>query len=82
MAKQRIIKIPKIVSITCPNCKKICKRKVPDDQSSPQVFDCDKCNTQTRTPITSCCIICAFTNKKCPYSLKQKAKRKGLEIRN
>ena len=78
--KKQFIKIPEVASIKCPACGAKSKRKVPSD-SSPQYFDCDKCNARTQTPITSCCIICAFTGKKCIPSLKMEAKIKGLEMR-
>ena len=80
VSKKRIIKIPKVVSIKCLHCSVISKRKVPLD-SSPQLFICDKCNREMRTPITSCCVICAFSGKKCAPSLIMEAKVKGLEIR-
>ena len=80
MARKRVIKIPKLASIKCLHCGEISKRKVPMD-SSPQYFDCDKCGQRTQTPITSCCIICAFTGKKCAPSLLMEARAKGLEIK-
>jgi hypothetical protein len=79
-AKKRIIKLPKNAKIKCPNCGAISLRKVPID-SSPMYFDCDKCKQRANTPITSCCIICAFTKKKCAPSLIMYAKAKGLELR-
>jgi transcription elongation factor Elf1 len=78
--KKRVIRIPEQATIKCIHCGKKSRRKVPID-SSPQYFDCDKCGQRTQAPITSCCIICAFTNKKCAPALLLEAKSKGLEIR-
>lgn len=80
MGKKKILRISKIASIKCPNCSVISRRKVPDD-SSPGFFDCDKCNNRLIAPVTQCCIICAFTNKRCVPSLKMQARIKGLELR-
>lgn len=78
--KKRFINIPKTAKIKCPACSKIRVRKVPID-SSPQYFECDKCGGRVQTPITSCCIICAFTNKKCVPSTLIEARAKNLEVR-
>jgi len=78
--KKQYLKIPKIAEMKCPNCSAVSRRKVPLD-ASPQFFDCDKCNAHIQTPVTSCCIICAFTDKKCIPSLKMEAKIKNLEVR-
>jgi len=78
--KKTYLKVPLHATIKCPHCSATSKRKVPED-SSPQYFDCDKCNTRTQTPITGCCIICAFTKKKCVPTLKMQARMKGLELR-
>ena len=79
MGRKRVIKIPKNAKIKCPNCNKISLRKVPEKES-PQYFDCDKCSKRTQAPITSCCIICAFTKTKCVPSLLLEAKSKNLKI--
>ncbi len=78
--KKQYIKIPKIVAITCRTCGKI-SRRAPPKNGSPQFFDCDKCGKRMTTPVVSCCIICAFSDKKCPAALIMEAKIKGLEIR-
>ncbi|MBS3089768.1 hypothetical protein J4461_02690 [Candidatus Pacearchaeota archaeon] len=75
--KKQFIKIPSLANIKCQHCGKKSRRKVPED-SSPPYFDCDKCGKRTSTPVTSCCIICAFTNTKCVPSLVMEAKSKGL----
>jgi len=79
--KKTFVKIPKTASIKCIHCGAVSKIKVPID-FSPQYFDCDKCGQRTQTPVTSCCIICAFTGKKCAPFLKMEANVKGLEVRN
>jgi len=63
MAKKKIQKIPKIVLLKCPHCLKKTKALVSKDHC-PQSFVCPKCNQTVVTPITQCCIICAFSNKK------------------
>ena len=78
--KKTFLKMPKLASIKCTNCQAVSKRKVPED-ASPQYFDCDKCQFRTKTPITGCCIICAFTGEKCIPALKMEARIKGLELR-
>jgi hypothetical protein len=80
MGRKKILRISKIASIKCVKCNAISRRKVPED-SSPGFFDCDKCNERINVPVTQCCVICAFTNKKCVPSLKMEAKIKGLELR-
>ncbi|MBM3232631.1 hypothetical protein FJZ18_00490 [Candidatus Pacearchaeota archaeon] len=78
--KKKYMKIPKVVFISCSNCGKRCKRRVPED-FSPGFFDCDNCSNRMNTPVSSCCIICAYTGKKCAPTLIMEAKIKGLEIR-
>jgi len=80
MAKKRIQKIPKSVLLKCPHCSKKTKALVSMD-NCPQSFVCPKCESLVTNPITQCCVICAFSNKKCPRTLYMEAKVKGLEIR-
>ena len=80
MGRKRVLTIPENAKIRCPNCNTVSLRKVPID-SSPQYFDCDKCGNHIKTPITSCCIICAFTNKKCVPTLLMQARAKNLEVK-
>lgn len=80
MAKKRIMKIPKTVLLQCPHCKAKSKALV-STENCPQSFECPKCKQHVQNPITQCCIICAFSNKKCPRSLYMEAKIKGLELR-
>lgn len=78
--RKSVMNIAKNAKIKCPNCSAISLRKIPID-SSPQYFDCDKCNNRIKTPITGCCIICAFTDKKCVPSSLMEARAKGLEVK-
>ncbi|MEK6893596.1 MAG: hypothetical protein AABX07_05340 [Nanoarchaeota archaeon] len=78
--KKTFIRIPKTAKIKCLHCAAISRRNVPLD-ASPQYFDCDKCGQRTLTPITQCCVICAFTKTKCALSLIMDAKIKCLDVR-
>jgi Zn ribbon nucleic-acid-binding protein len=80
MAKKRIQKIPKVASIKCPFCGKSSRVKL-SLENSLQFLDCPKCEGKISTPITQCCLVCAFSDKKCPQALLMEAKIKGLEIR-
>lgn len=80
MGRKRVLRIAKTAKIKCPKCSAISVRKVPED-SSPGYFDCDKCNSRINTPITQCCVICAYTNKKCVPALKMEAYRNKLEMK-
>ncbi|MEI6058195.1 MAG: hypothetical protein WCP89_00300 [archaeon] len=81
-AKKRIIKIPKRVTIKCPFCSNPNRLDVPEDKLINS-FECKNksCKQIIKTPITQCCIICAFSKTKCPYNLKVQARAKGLELR-
>ena len=81
MGRKRFIKLPEVATIMCRNCGQKSKRRVPED-ASPQYFDCDKCGQRMQTPINACCIICAFTKKKCVPSLIMEARAKSLTIKN
>ena len=78
--KKKIQKIPKNVMLKCPFCSEKSKAIV-DIENCPQKFTCPKCNEEVRNPLTSCCVICAFSGKKCPRTLLMEAKSKGLELR-
>jgi len=73
-------KIPKSVLLRCPNCGEKSKALV-SIENCPQKFTCPKCNLEVNNPTASCCVICAFSNKKCPRTLYMNAKVKGLEIK-
>ncbi len=73
-------KIPKRANIKCPHCSNINRINVPEDSLITSI-ECKKCKQTITTPIMKCCIICAFSNTKCPYNLKVGAKAKGLILR-
>jgi len=82
MAKKSVQKIPKTVILVCPFCKKGTTAKV-SIEYSPQKYMCPKCKQEVRTPLASCCVICAYSKSgtKCPRELYMKAKVKGWEIK-
>ena len=82
MARKRVMKIPKTLTLKCPSCFKNSRAMVSID-NSPQLFICPKCDNEIKTPITSCCVICAYDNKgrKCPRTSYMEARVKGLEMR-
>lgn len=79
-AKKRIQKIPKRVTVKCPKCSANMRLEVPLE-GIINSFECKSCKEKIITPISDCCIICAFSNKKCPLNLRIEAKAKNLELR-
>ena len=80
MAKKRFEKVPKNVMLNCPNCSGR-QRLAVSLESSPQNYICKNCEQEIQTPKTQCCVVCAFSGKRCPYSVKMNAFSKGLELR-
>ena len=80
MLRKKIQKIPKNVMLKCPHCSDRSKAIV-SIENCPQNFVCPKCLQEVRNPVTQCCVICAFSNKKCPRILFMEARVKGLELR-
>ncbi len=80
MAKKRIQKIPKNVMLKCPLCSAKSKAIV-STETSPQIYVCPKCLSEVRNPLTQCCVVCAFSGKKCPRTLFMEAKINGWELR-
>ncbi len=82
MAKKRIVRIPKSYTLKCPQCQKN-SRALASIENSPQGYQCPKCNKEIKTPITSCCVICAYDHKqrKCPRNYYMEARIKGLEMK-
>jgi len=78
--KKSIIKIAKSATIHCPFCDKKFRIDMPQDGIINKV-ECKKCKQEIRSPITKCCVICAFSDKPCSASSIMEAKIKGLEIR-
>jgi Zn ribbon nucleic-acid-binding protein len=81
MGRKRIIKIPKTAAIKCPLCGEKSRIAVPRE-GTVYFFECKKCKQRVETPPMRCCIICAFSTKKCISSLLAEARQKGLEIRD
>ena len=80
MARKKLVRIPRIATLKCPRCGKNQRVPVPED-SLLNFFNCNKCREKISTPISDCCVICAFSKKKCSQSLKMEAKIKNLEIK-
>jgi hypothetical protein len=80
MAKKRFIKIPKRIDVKCYDCDYINRLEVPENDTIHQ-FECKNCKKIIRAPVTQCCIICAFTDKKCSLNSKIEARAKGLMLR-
>ena len=81
MGRKRVVRIPKSASLKCPHCLKISRVKVPND-SSLFNFKCKKCKNDVETPESNCCIICAFSDKKCGAALRVEAGINGLTIKS
>jgi hypothetical protein len=80
--KKTVMKIPTSATLICPACKKA-TRAIVSIENSPQKYSCPKCKTEIKTPLTSCCVICAYnkTGKTCPRTMYMKARVAGLEIK-
>ena len=78
--QKRIAKLPKTVMLTCPQCSGKQRLEV-SLESSPQAYTCKHCEQEIKTPQAQCCVVCSFSQKKCPYSIKMSAFSKGLELR-
>ncbi len=79
MGRKRIIKIPKSVKIKCPECGK--NNSVKFAKEGVFKLECRGCGKMIETPIMQCCLICAFSGKKCYSQLMLEAKQKNLEVR-
>jgi hypothetical protein len=79
--KKSTVKIAKIATVRCPQCGKNSRLDVPSDRIVSS-FECKHCKQKILTPPAYCCIICAFSKKKCTPSQMMEAKIKGLEIKH
>ena len=52
------------VTIKCPKCRADIEVEVPKN-SCIAVKKCDKCGANICTPEGGCCVICAYSDKKC-----------------
>lgn len=78
--KKRQVKIPSSATIKCPHCSKNSRVSLSEDKFLGSL-ECKKCKQKIETPPAHCCVICAFSKKKCPQSLIMEAKMKNLEIK-
>lgn len=54
-----------IANLKCPHCGHMMKVEIP--QNGCLVFwKCEKCQKLITTPKGECCVICAYSDKKCP----------------
>jgi Zn ribbon nucleic-acid-binding protein len=67
--RERRLKVATAATLTCPNCSKRSRLKVPAD-STIYSFECGKCKSKIETPPARCCIICTYTKKKCTPAVK------------
>jgi len=65
----RKLKIAASATFTCPTCHKNSRIKVPE-KGTLYIFECKKCKSAIETHPSKCCIICAYTNKKCTPSVE------------
>jgi len=77
--KKSVIKIPANVKIKCPHCNQ--NNQVAFTKEGTFNLQCKKCKEMILTPINQCCLICAFSNKKCYTRLMMEAHTKNLEVR-
>ena len=72
MGRKRVLKLPKTAKFKCIKCEKTSRIKVPGPEDSCLYFhECKKCDERMDTPPSKCCIICAYTDKRCPAALKR-----------
>lgn len=80
MGRKRIQKIPKRVNLKCPLCSRTNQIDLGKTDSLVS-FVCKGCEAENKVPMSQCCIICAYSEKKCPYALKVEANAKNLQLR-
>lgn len=59
--------LKEIANLKCPYCGYIMKVKIPENQCLV-FWQCEKCHKIITTPKDKCCVICAYSDKKCPLS--------------
>lgn len=75
MGRKKKLKIPKSTTIKCPKCGKRSRIKVPEEDGLYH-YDCKKCKHKLEIPASQCCLICAYTNKKCSPVLQREFDKK------
>lgn len=78
--KKKQVTIPKTATVKCPHCGKSSRIRLEEDKFLGNL-ECGKCKQKIETPPAYCCVVCAFSKKKCPQSLILEARMKGLEIK-
>lgn len=60
-----------LANLKCFHCDHIMKVEIP--QKGCLVFhQCEKCQEMIITPESECCVICAYSDKKCPVKVNKK----------
>ena len=54
-----------IANLKCPFCGNIMKVEIPQNRCLI-ILKCKKCQKFIETPKGECCVICAYSDKKCP----------------
>ena len=54
-------------NITCPKCKYVQKIEVPKNKCIP-FYRCNSCKNIVKAKKGSCCVVCDYSDKKCPVS--------------
>ncbi len=54
-------------NIKCPECDSIQEIDIPENNCLP-FYKCNKCNKMINAPKDFCCVICAYSDKKCPVA--------------
>jgi len=54
--------------LKCPACGFVEKVEIPEN-ACMHMRKCGGCGRLMKTPEGYCCIICAYSDKKCPYSI-------------
>ena len=75
-----MVKIPSSATVKCPHCGKSFRVELDKDKFLGNL-ECKKCKQKIETPLAYCCVVCAFSGKKCPSSLIMEARMKNLEIK-
>jgi len=52
-------------NIKCPDCGYIQKIEIPERKCLP-FYKCEGCQKIVPAPKENCCVICAYSDKKCP----------------
>ncbi len=56
--------------LTCPKCGHKQSIEIPTDKCIPFYF-CDGCGEMIQAKKDSCCVVCDYSDAKCPVSIKK-----------